>query len=176
MPEYIKTKITSEKAHHILSSPPGLFRKKRAIDKIELFYLPSYIITVQVKTDKKIQNQSLCIDAVLGSFAFYTSSKTSSTPECKFSTCPFLLQEEAIVNMALEEYRRHLLHSGLKMRYRFQVQKVISIERLFYPFWIGYFSRKNKLDFDVVDAVGGEHQGVALRPVFIKALLEAGGS
>lgn len=173
MPEYITIKITNEKARQILSSPPGLLRKKRVIDKIELFYLPSYIITVQVKTDKAIQNQSLCIDAVLGSFAFYTFSETTTTPKGKFSTCRFFLQEEVIVSKAVEDYRRHLLHAGLKLRYKFQVQKVISVKSLYYPFWIGFFSRHKKIDFDVVDAVAGEHQGVALRPVFIKALLEA---
>jgi hypothetical protein len=173
MSEYIKPGVARHRAHEILCSPPGILKKKKNIIKIELFYLPSYIVEVQVNTQKEIKRQSLCIDAVLGSFAFFELSEITTTPPDSFSSCPFYLEKSEIEKNAVTEYRRHLLLTGLKMRYRFQVEKIISTRPVYYPFWIGYFKRKGKIDFDVVDAVGGEHQGAAMRPVFMKALLEA---
>ena len=136
--------------------------------------MPSYIVSVQVHTQKGTKEQSLCIDAVLGSFAFYELAETTTSPPQEFITCPVFLSKDKIREKAIDEYRRHLLLTGLKMRYKFQVEKVLSTRPVYYPFWIGYFRRKGKIDFDVVDAVGGEHQGAALRPVFMKALVHEG--
>ncbi|MBN1560914.1 hypothetical protein JW998_11730 [candidate division KSB1 bacterium] len=136
-----------------------------------MFYLPSYIVDVQVRTKKVVRIQSLCIDAVLGSFAFFQLSESVPSPPPKFATCPFVLSETDIHSKAIDEYRRHLLHIGLKMRYQFQIEKIVSCHPIYYPFWIGYFHRKGSIDFDVIDAVGGEHQGAAMRPVFMQALL-----
>ena len=124
MPDFIKPKISSEKAKNTLSSPPGFLKKKKVIKKLELFYLPSYIVDVQVTTQEKSQIQSLCIDAVLGSFAFFQLSEITPSPDQPYSTCPFLLQEHQIHDKAIEEYRRHLLLTGLRMRYRFQIDKI----------------------------------------------------
>ncbi|MBN1465012.1 hypothetical protein JXA02_04575 [candidate division KSB1 bacterium] len=153
--------------------PPGVLKKKKEI-KIEIFYLPSYIVDVQVKTQQGLKVQSLCIDAVLGSFAFFELADVTTSPPEKFSVCPFFLSETDIQARAIEEYRRHLLHVGLKMRYKFQIDHVLSCRPIYYPFWIGYFQRQGSVDFDVIDAVGGEHQGAAMRPVFMKALLNEG--
>ena len=171
MPDYITPKISIEQAREILQSPPGLLKKKRFLNKLELFHLPSYIIDVQISTSKEQKTQSLCVDAVLGSFAFFESAESSSTPPLYFKTCPFFLSDDTVQQKAVEEYRRYLLRSGLKMRFKFQVEQVLDSHPVYYPFWIGYFKRKGKIDFDVIDAVAGVHQGALMRPVFIKALL-----
>lgn len=171
MADYISPKISCAKAQEILQSPPGLVKKKRRLEKIEIFYVPSYIVDVRVNTGNDTKTQSFCIDAVLGSFAFFESAESTATPPSLFKTCPFFLSDHRIHEKAVDEYRRYLLQSGLKMRFKCQVEKVLGSRPVYYPFWIGYFKRRGKIDFDVIDAVAGEHQGALMRPVFIKALL-----
>ncbi len=171
MPEYIKPLISKENAKIVLSKPPGVFKKKRRIEKIELFHLPSYTIDVKVLTQNEHKTQSLCVDAVQGGFAFLQALETTKTSPKNIRTCPFFLSVKEVRERALGEYRLHLLRHGLKMRFKFEIKEIASIRPVYYPFWIGYFQRKGKIDFEVIDAVGGEHQGAAMRPVFMKALL-----
>ncbi len=171
MAEFIQPVIQQEKARGMLVKPPGMLKKKRGIEKIELFHLPSYIVEVSVLIKNEIKTQPLCIDAVQGSFAFLQASSTSESPPEDLHTCPFFLIQQDIENKALDEYRRHLLRLGLLMRIKFEIKEIVAVRPIYYPFWIGYFYRKGKIDFEVIDAVGGEHQGVLMRSVFMKALL-----
>lgn len=171
MIDHVSPKLTLAQAREFLQSPPGFFKKKRQIEKIELFFLPSFIVEIQVTANNRLATQLFCIDAVLGSFAFFEASTTTASLSSAFKTCPFFLTENTVREKAVDEYRRHLLRTSLKMRYKFKVEKTINVKKIYYPFWIGYYKRKGKVDFDVIDAVGGEHQGVAMRPVFVKALL-----
>ncbi len=170
MIEHIAAKISRTLAVDALCAPPGFLKKKKHLENIELFYLPSYIVEINVTANDARQSQSFCIDAVLGSFAFFDSTTETGTLS-RIQTCPFFLNENDVQEKAIDEYRRHLLRTGLKMRYTFQIDNIINSHRTYYPFWIGYHKKKGKIDFDVIDAVGGEHQGAAMRPVFIKALL-----
>jgi len=171
MPDCISPALSEREAAAALAKRPGRLKKKRRIDKIELFYLPSYIIDVVIFTDNEEKKQSLCLDAVEGGFAFIENVITNQTPDINFRTCPFMLPLEKIEQRALEVYRHHLLHRGLMLRYKFEIRGIESSRAVYYPFWIGYFKRKGKVDFEAIDAVGGEHQGAALRSVFMKALL-----
>lgn len=168
---HIRPQISTEQAQNILLSPPGFLKKKRYLEKIELFLLPSFIVDVQVSVHHKSSTQSFCIDAVLGSFAFFDLPEAPHRPTSSFRTCPFFLDAQTVQKKALDEYRRYLLRTSLKMRYTFNIEKIMGTRRIYYPFWIGYYKKRKKIDFDVIDAVGGEHQGAAMRPVFIKALL-----
>jgi len=42
-----------------------------------------------------------------------------------------------------------------------------------YPYWIGYYKRKDGVDFDVIDAVSGKKQGAKMKPVFIELLMRS---
>lgn len=171
MTDYIHPLIVKENARSILAKPPGIFNKVRRLEKIELFYLPSYIVDVRVFTQNEHKTQSFCIDAVQGGFAFLQSSSLADAPPDDFRTCPFFLSQKTIEAKAVDEYRRHLLRLGLMMRIKFQIEDIVSARPVYYPFWIGYYHRKGKIDFEVIDALGGEHQGSLMRSVFMKALL-----
>jgi len=171
MIERIRPQISPDQARTILSAPPGFLKKKRHLDKIELFLLPSFIVDVQVTSANTTKRQSFCIDAVLGSFAFFEAATVTSSLITDFRTCPFFLNENDVRDKAVDDYRRYLLRTSLKMRFTFRIDNIVEVRKMYYPFWIGYFKRKGKIDFDVIDALGGEHQGAAMRPVFIKALL-----
>ncbi len=171
MIEHIRPQISPDQARTILSAPPGFLKKKRRLEKIELFLLPSFIVDVQVTSANTTKRQSFCIDAVLGSFAFYEMSTAKPLVMPEFRTCPFFLSENDVRDQAIDDYRRYLLRTSLKMRFTFRIDNIVEVRKIYYPFWIGYFKRKGKIDFDVIDALGGEHQGAAMRPVFIKALL-----
>ena len=169
--DYIQPQIEKENARDFLAKQHGIFNKKRSIETIELFYLPSYIVDVRVFTKGEHKIQSFCIDAVQGGFAFLQSSSIAATPPDDFKTCPYFLSQAAIEEKAVDEYRRHLLRLGLMSRIKFEIEGIVGARPVYYPFWIGYFHRKGKIDFEVIDALGGEQQGSLMRSVFMKALL-----
>ena len=106
------------------------------------------------------------------SLLFFNDLPLHDLEEINFKTIDFLIQPSEATDKGKEHIRRFLLQQSLKQKYRAELQNINLDNEIYYPFWIGYFYRKGALDFDVIDGVSGEKQGVTMRPVFIKFLME----
>jgi hypothetical protein len=62
----------------------------------------------------------------------------------------------------------------LKHKHAKEVKEIIDMKKIFYPFWIGYFNRKDIFDFKAVDAVSGQAQGIKMRKIFLQAFRQMG--
>jgi hypothetical protein len=61
------------------------------------------------------------------------------------------------------------LKSGLIEKTPAELREVSKGEKIHYPFWICYYKKKNKYNFEVIDGINGKMQGIQMNPVFIKA-------
>ncbi len=164
--------IEKHSAQELLARGAWKFSASKPMLRVQLFYLPSYLIKLQVSANDEKKQQHVCVDALDGILAFIDPDHLNFSQNGKIKTCPYFLPQEKAEVMAVEQYRRHLLQSSLHTRVRMEVKGVLSVSSLYYPFWIGVFKRKDRLDFRVIDAVSGHMQGAAVKPVFIKALLQ----
>jgi hypothetical protein len=88
----------------------------------------------------------------------------------------FVLTPEEALKKGIPAYKRELFKRSLKFNQVVESTTFEMKDRFYYPYWIGYFKRAGSYDFDVLDAVNGERQGVRLKPVFIDALMRIGGN
>ncbi len=171
---YVRPLIAQEQAQVLLAKPPRPLARKRKIVKAELFYLPCYLFNAKVdKRDGSSNSGQICVDAIKGSFAFFLGVEFDGLPIEPYRTSGFLLSVDSARQLGLDGYRRHLLLQSLKRREQASLHSFQFDKEIYYPYWIGYFRRKSRLDFEVVDALSGQRQGVKMREVFIAALLQA---
>ena len=126
------------------------------------------MLLVQVKLAAEISTTEISVDGLVGTFAFFDRKGLEFSQEGEGLVPRFELDEEQALEIALDEYRRHLLHQGLKRRKKASIQNVIHIEKIYYPYWVAYFSKGEGYDFDAIDSVSGARQGVKMRAAFIK--------
>ena len=172
----VRETIQAGSAEKILTKPIRLFSRQRSILKTALLYLPYYLFQCKVdfvrgtaRTDK------LCIDGLLGEYALYRDIELIPADDISFAPLSFILTPEEALERGAPAYKKELFKRSLKFN---QAVKSTSFQlqgEFHYPYWIGYFKRVGALDFDVLDAVNGERQGVRLKPVFIRALMQLGG-
>ena len=170
---YAISKIDEEKAKIRLAKNPRPLTRKRQIIKTELLYLPCYIFTIGIETlNKGESSEQVCVDAIQGQFAYFKGANFIESQPGSSRSYDFEIFQNEAETIALNEYKRHLLKHSLKKKVHITVKSIQFDKKIYYPYWIGYFRRKGALDFDVIDGLSAERQGVKMRPVFINLLLQ----
>lgn len=157
-----------------------LFRKNPiSPERLEIVYLPFYLFDVSVENNEERKNArtnqhkvTLSVDGLLGDIVLYAEDCLDSEKDPKKPglTPDFEISSSVAAKIALEKYKDILLEHGLRTRSHLGAKGISEGEKIFYPFWIGYFQRKKGYDFKALDALSGEIQGVKMRRVFIRAL------
>jgi len=168
--KFVLPKIPAEEARRIISRR-GLFflRHKREVKKMELVHLPYYVHTVVVSQENGEREVLTCTDGISSGFSFFDASQLTFCDEASGMAFGFLVSAEESERACLESFRWHLVHRGLRFRVRASLKEIRSTERIYYPYWVGYFRTRRGYDFRAADAVTGEIQGPRMRKVFLTA-------
>jgi hypothetical protein len=170
---YAKPFINKAQAESTLSKKNTLFLGGKKIIKIDLVYLPVFLFAVKCEDSRgRVYDDIVSVDGIKGEFAFYTDVEFDSSPSDAKIFADFKITESEALEIARVAYSRYLYKSNMKTRNNAVIKSINPREKFHYPYWIGYYKRKNGLDFDVVDAIGGVKQGVRMRPAFINMLIE----
>jgi len=170
---FVTQKINKSQALIHLAKNPRPFTKRRDIIKVELIYLPCFLFSISIKSSNKdIVQVLVCLEAISGEFAFFESTELENKPDLPSRKCEFIISELEAEKIARDQYQRIILKRNLKAKSQIEIQSIELNKEIFYPFWIGYFSRKDALDFEVLDGVSGVLQGAKMRSIFIELLLQ----
>jgi len=165
--------IEKLKAEELLSAANGIWPSGKKMLKVELFYLPIYLFTINLEDKKGRQyKEMITVDGIKGEFAFFRETDSGQPTEQKINSFNSKLTEPMAREIAMAEYQRFLLKNNLKSSNSSGIIGFSQGVQAFYPYWIGYFKRGKGYDFEVIDAVGGGKQGIKMRPVFIELLLQ----
>ena len=186
---FIKPKISLQQANTILHAKQPyhtlmnkIFPKKNpsSPEKVELLYLPFYLFDVLVEEEEKgphktqpyHQRVSLSVDGLLGHVILYADNNLNFEKELKTTapSCDFEISASNAAQKTLEQFKGILLEHGMRTRRSSNAREISEGQKIFYPFWIGYFKNKQGYNFKAVDAVSGEIQGVRMRRIFVRAL------
>lgn len=187
---FVKPKISEQQAKNIFASRKSIFtlpsrllgKKEEALPKkVEVIYLPFYFLDVSVKREDKsrkggssgTQRVKLSVDGLLGHSVLYAEEGLEVDNDQDFPVHDFVLSSSEAEKIALKEYKGLLLEQGLRTRSFFQAEKILGCQKVYYPFWIGYFKKASGYDFQALDAVSGEIQGIKMRKVFLRAFRRA---
>lgn len=145
--------------------------------RVEVIYLPFHLFDVLVKRENKTQKSGppstqkvrLSVDGLLGHSVLYAEEGLDLEDNRNFPVLNFVISQSDAEKTALREYKGVLLEHGLRTRSFPQADKILGSQKIYYPFWIGYFKKGRGYDFKALDAVSGEIQGIKMRKVFLQA-------
>lgn len=171
---FIASVISKIQAKKLLLKTKGPLSPNRKIIKVEFIYLPVYLFTINLEDTKgKLYTDKISIDGIIGEFAFFKEINYEVHQPDIINKFDFIISEKKARDIAVREYERSLFKNNLKTRNDVKITDLKPDKKIYYPYWIGYFKRKRAFDFDVIDAVSGDKQGVKMRPVFINLLLQS---
>ena len=163
---FIKPLVSEEFAREGFRKKRGFFRRP-VLERVELVYLPYYVFTVAVLLPEE-KEVHLGLDGIEGMFSFF-NPEVEMTEESAGETFDFVLPPEEAERRALEEYRWMVIREGIRKRTPPRVKEVRERKQVQYPYWIGYYRRGERYDFQAIDAVSGGLAGIKMRRVLLKA-------
>ena len=170
---FVVSRVEKSRALTQLTKKPQPLSRRRNIIKVELLYLPSYLFTITiVSSNRGTSSEQVCIDGIQGQFAFFKDADFVKEPPDKSRIYNFVISQNDAEKIALEDYKRQLLKHSLKKKVTVMVKSIQFESKIHYPYWIGYFHRKGALDFEVIDGLSAERQGVKMKPIFVNLLLQ----
>lgn len=173
LPLFVIPEVDESKAAIYLAQRPRPLARKRKILKVELLYVPCYVFKIKVESRAGIQaTEQVCVDGIQGQFAFFKGASISESCQRRCRKFDFIIPLSEAEMMALEEYKRHQLKLNLKHKTVTAISSIDLDQKIYYPYWIGYFRRKQALDFEVIDGISAAKQGVKMRSLFINLLLQ----
>lgn len=171
---YLASRIDEESAREILVQKQSLLFKKMKTEKaplkkIEMLYLPFYLFLIKMDQEGDIFEIMLSVDALDGNPAFFKTQliAAETMPTTIVSRCS--IQPEAAEKIASDYCRGYFLERGLKVKHHAVLKTMRMIDKIYFPFWVGYFLKGKRYDFKVMDAVSGTIEGIRMRKVFLKA-------
>lgn len=151
----------------------------RRMPYAERVWLPYYLLDYDVKTKKRDSVISVSVEAYSGAFAIFQMHeqlKEGEPPEGEFF--PPEMPEDEAVTLGRDRLHEAIIREKGR-RLQPEVNEVVKIEIIHYPFWVYYFERRRGLiDIKVLDAARGEKPGnktrISLLNAFAKASEERG--
>ena len=173
---FVAPDIDRRKAEEILSRREGMVPRRRKIIKTELLWLPLYVFEVLLEDSKGARLKDLVsVDGIKGEFALYRETAFAGEPPRSGNQGEFIIGNSGAREAASREYLRMLHNNNMRKRNPVTVISFSEPVHVFYPYWIGYHTRRSGYDFEAIDAVSGGKQGVRMKPVFIDLILQITG-
>jgi hypothetical protein len=137
----------------------------------ELVYLPFYLYTVNFMNKKNtLTTITCCVDGVCGWFSLWPANLLQADEQTTNRKMPFKIGREQADVVCRNECLRMIQQS----RFFKSIQTMELSQKLLYPYWIGYFSKRRGYDFKAIDAVNGAPQSGKMRAAFARLILNEG--
>jgi hypothetical protein len=161
----LKPKIARAEAEQMLR---GSWREARfgALHLVMDFYLPYHLFRVAVVNGCRQSAHLLAIDAVNGSLDLYQLDQTPLERLLIESDCvaPGRLDETRTWQLLEEQVRRGILLKGFFSVGDLRITGVMT-DRLYLPYHVGVYERRNRVTLEIIDAVRGRFEGAKLREI-----------
>ncbi len=168
--KFVQPEISEVEAREIFSKKrKTLLRKKGEIVRIELINFPYYIFEITAKSRRGEKKSYVSVDGIRGTFSFLDFKNIIFLEEGTESFY-FEIEEKEAKKIAKTEYKGEILKSGLIEKNPAELKEVSKGEKIYYPFWVCYYKKKNRYNFEAIDGISGKMQGVQMNPAFIQAL------
>lgn len=168
--KFVQPVISEGQAREIFSQKRNtLLRKKGEIVRIELINFPYYIFEITAESRRGEKKNYVSVDGIRGTFSFLDFKNVIFLDEGKKSFY-FEIEEREAKEIARTEYKGEILKSGLIEKNPAELKEISKGEKIYYPFWVCYYKKRNRFNFEAIDGISGKKQGVQMNPVFIQAL------
>jgi len=133
------------------------------------FYLPYYLFRVEILNSGKLTSQLLAIDALTGELDLYGFDQTP-TEFVEIETSQIgtiVLSEKQAMAVLKEKARRQIYLQGFFKITDLSITGTM-IRLIYIPYWVGFYTRNNRADIEVIDAVRGRFEGGKVRDLVME--------
>ena len=131
--------------------------------------MPHFVFDLRIQQkDPTPAKAKICVEGLEGVYGIFNDSEMADSPEDPSRIIKSKIAVEQAEKSGLEEFRRYMLRFSLKKKDKFQVLSCEFEQELYYPCWVGYFKRKGAYDFEAIDGISGQRQGVKMKPFLWK--------
>ncbi|GMV99007.1 MAG: hypothetical protein AMXMBFR84_01460 [Candidatus Hydrogenedentota bacterium] len=147
--------------------------KGRTIPRIELVWLPHYLIGFHAELHGKPSRINVGVNAYSGAFTVYHGDgDTTTLPAEAEQFTPKLSPDEAAVLARKGMQKYVILARG--QRNKPTMGDMLDTELFYYPYWVYYYERRpGRIDVRVLDASTGEKPGHKAKLAIIDAFTHA---
>ena len=139
------------------------------LPKLELIWMPHYLIQLQASSRKGTADLHLAVDAYAGSFTIVEVEEPLQESEPKLPSFPPWMGAEEAERIGRQELIRAIMRRR-GHRDRPTPQATTSVELFYYPFWTYYYERlPGAIDIAVLDAAAGEKAGPKMKTAVLSA-------
>ena len=128
------------------------------------FFIPYYLFQVEILNGGKLTSQLLAIDAMTGELDLYSFEQVPTEFD-EVETTQFgetTLSEKQAFALLKEKVRRMVYLQGFFQISQLRITGNL-VRQLYLPYWVGFFTNKNQLEIEVIDAVRGRFEGAKVR-------------
>ena len=166
---FVAPVLSSAEAAQRLSRKRWFSRSAVRPAKVELVYLPYFLFQFQLRPPSG-SKECLAVDAISGEVVYHAPLSFEHAPLAPSLLLPFLVEADTCQNLAIAWLRRSLMVAGLKESRTWSIQEVQCCDRMYYPYWVGYFKTRKSVRLDFIDAVSGRPQGPGVRRTILQGL------
>lgn len=172
--KFVKPVISEGAAKEIFSKKRTFLRgNKGEIVKIELINFPCYFFEVSAISRKGERSTYVSVDGIKGTFSFLNLDNVSLKEEGETSF-DFEITINEARKIAKNEYKGEILRSGLIAKNPAELREISEGEKIYYPYWVCYYKKRDKYNFQVIDGVSGRMESVKMNSVFLQAFHQDG--
>ncbi len=169
--QLVKPRLDKNRAEADLTPKRRLFLgPKKTLQKVELLYLPYFWAEIATEFKGKAESLIVAADGLEGVAAFPSEKFVSFEEAPTRNALPFLLTASQVEAALLAAARDFSIQVGIRQKQPLKILGLTAIRKIYYPFWVGYYTAPGGFSFKALDAISGAIQGVKMRQVFITAL------
>ena len=132
------------------------------------FYIPYYLFRVEVLNGDKLSTKLLAIDATTGELDLYGFEQVP-TEFVEVETTQMsatALSEKQALALLKEKVRRTAYLQGFFKINDLRISSTL-LRMLYLPYWVGFYTRNNRAEIEVIDAVRGRFEGAKVRDLVL---------
>lgn len=142
--------------------------------RLELIWMPHYLIELEATSRKGSAALHLAVDAYAGSFTIVDLERPLEEAQPGEETFPPRMTAEEAEFVGRQELIRAIMRRR-GHRDRPIPQGTTSVDLFYYPFWVCYYERlPGAIDIAVLDAAAGEKAGPKMKAAVLEAFVVAG--
>ncbi len=169
--KFVRPLVTQVEAEKHLALKRHFFpRASKQLKKVELIYLPYFWAKLETEFKGKRETLTVAVDGIEGVAAFPKTDFVRFEEGGKTGRIPFFLREREAESAAFTAARHFSLQVGIRQKLPLKLVRFLSLERMYYPFWVGYYGSRKGFSFKALDAVSGAIQGAKMKQVFAEAI------
>ena len=145
---------------------------RRGYERMEMVYIPIHMFRIKFQAKTGVVGETMAgVDGLVGEFAFLRENglRYAETPTGEIFKAT--IGKQTAQDVVSDHFRWRWIQMGLRRRRPMKLEEILYENIGYYPFWVGYYKKRNRIRFHCWDAVSGKEGGIKTKRALLVAFL-----